>query len=232
MTNTAPRKLLTFSYDDGIFQDIRLIRLLEKYGMRGTFHICSGLLGESGELIREGVTVGYGKIPKNEIKSVYQGHEVSAHTVTHKRLTELSDTEIIREVEDDRAWLSELVGYEVCGLAYPFGARDERVMSLIRNNTGVRYARTSGTSRGFGMPSDMLALSPSARHYTDEHWRDLFTLGERFISLNPESDAHLCVMGHAYEFDIHNTWDKFESFLKMMAGHADITYATLSEATL
>lgn len=229
----APRKLLSFSYDDGILQDIRLIRLLEKYGMRGTFHICSGLFGQDCELLREGVTVGHTKIPKNEIKSVYSGHEVSAHTVSHKRLTELSDTEIIREIEGDRLSLSELVGYEVKGLAYPFGLCDERVTALIKKNTGVLYARKSTPSLVFDTSDESLLFRPTARHYTEEHWRELFTLGEKFIKAAPtKGDLHFCVMGHSYEFDIKNSWDRLEEFLKMMSGHGDITYATLSEALL
>ncbi len=37
-------KYLTFSYDDGVTQDIRLIELFNKYGMKATFNINSGLL--------------------------------------------------------------------------------------------------------------------------------------------------------------------------------------------
>jgi hypothetical protein len=34
------------------------------------------------------------------------------------------------------------------------------------------------------------------------------------------------VWGHSYEFDIDNTWDKFEEFCKMMSGRDDIFYGT------
>ena len=46
-------KLLTLSYDDGVTQDIRLIELFNKYGLKATFNINSELLGHDGELIRE-----------------------------------------------------------------------------------------------------------------------------------------------------------------------------------
>ena len=32
-------KALTFSYDDGVEQDIRFIEILDKNGLRGTFNI-------------------------------------------------------------------------------------------------------------------------------------------------------------------------------------------------
>lgn len=39
------KKAITFSYDDGVTQDIRLIELLDKYGLKCTFNLNSGLQG-------------------------------------------------------------------------------------------------------------------------------------------------------------------------------------------
>lgn len=36
-------KALTFSYDDGVEQDMRLVKLLDDHGMKGTFNLNSGL---------------------------------------------------------------------------------------------------------------------------------------------------------------------------------------------
>ena len=41
-------KAITFSYDDGVTQDQRLISLFNKYGLKGTFNLNSGLLGKPG----------------------------------------------------------------------------------------------------------------------------------------------------------------------------------------
>ena len=38
-------KAVTFSYDDGVTQDIRLAELFHKYGLKATFNINSELLG-------------------------------------------------------------------------------------------------------------------------------------------------------------------------------------------
>ena len=37
-------KAMTLSYDDGAKDDIRLIEIMQKYGLKGTFNICSGRL--------------------------------------------------------------------------------------------------------------------------------------------------------------------------------------------
>lgn len=36
-------KAVTFSYDDGVEQDRRLVELFNKYGMKATFNINSGI---------------------------------------------------------------------------------------------------------------------------------------------------------------------------------------------
>ena len=42
------QKAVTFSYDDGVTQDVRLCEILSSYGLKGTFNINSGLFGEVG----------------------------------------------------------------------------------------------------------------------------------------------------------------------------------------
>ena len=41
-------KAITFSYDDGVTQDQRLIEMFDRYGLKATFNINSGLLGKAG----------------------------------------------------------------------------------------------------------------------------------------------------------------------------------------
>ncbi len=39
-------KALTFSYDDGMKHDRRLVELFNRYGLKGTFHLNGGLFPE------------------------------------------------------------------------------------------------------------------------------------------------------------------------------------------
>ena len=112
-------KALPFSFDDAVTQDIRLIELLEKYNLKCTFNLNSGFLGQKGILDRWGRRISHYKIHPEDVKYVYDGHEVAVHTVNHPVLPDCSDEVVIREVEQDRISLSELVGYEVVGMAYP-----------------------------------------------------------------------------------------------------------------
>ena len=103
-------KAVTFSYDDGVTQDQRLISLLNKYGLKCTFNLNSELLGRPGSLLREEVTVAHVKPRACEVRAIYEGHEVAAHTLTHPMLPDLPDDEVVRQVEQDRLNLSELGG--------------------------------------------------------------------------------------------------------------------------
>ena len=44
-------KALTFSFDDGVTQDERLINIFNKYGLKGTFNLNSEFLGKNGNLL-------------------------------------------------------------------------------------------------------------------------------------------------------------------------------------
>ena len=223
------KKAITFSYDDTVTQDIRLIEILDKYGLKATFNLNSGLLGMDGMLIREGVEVSHVKIPASEIASVYKNHEVAAHTLTHPHLPKLPDDEVIRQVEEDRLNLSDLVGYEVVGMAYPGGGmnNNDRVARLIKNHTGIKYARTISLGYSFLPQPDLYRYKPTAFHLD---FADNYRLAADFFER--ETEGVFYIWGHSYEFDIHNTWDQFEDFCKAICGRPDVYYGTNKEILL
>ena len=225
-------KAVTFSYDDGVTQDQRLIQMLNKYGLKCTFNLNSGLLGKPGSLVREDVTVAHVKPRPCEVRGIYEGHEIAVHTLTHPALSHLSDEDVVREVEEDRIALSELAGYEVVGMAYPGGTHvmNEHVADLIRTRTGVKYARTTTSTHKFDLQQNLHIFNPTVYHHVE--WDKLFELGETFISLQTDVPQIYYIWGHAYEFDIHGDWERFEEFCRLISGHNDIFYGTNREVLL
>ena len=221
-------KAITFSYDDGVTQDIRLIEIFNKYGLKSTFNINSELLGFENKLIRDGVEISHNKNKKEDVKYIYDGHEVAVHTLTHPLLPQVQDDEeVIRQVKQDRENLSEIVGYDVNGMAYPGGGVncDDRVAKLIRENTDIQYARTITVTYGFDEHPDLYKFEGTLYHHQD--WNRLFELGEKFINLETETPKVFYIWGHAYEFDIFpERWQQFEEFCKMISGKDDIFYGT------
>lgn len=231
--NDLCKKVLTFSFDDGVVQDVRLIRLLDKYGMKATFNLSSGWLGGQMNIVCDGVSIPHIRNKPADVRYIYEGHEVAAHTLDHPLLPSVAeDAEVVRQVEEDRQKLSQLVGYEVVGMAYPGGGKnhDDRIAGLVQEHTGIRYARTVDSSFAFELPADLYRLKPSV--YSYRQMDEMFQMGERFLALQPKALKVFYVWGHAYELDIRNDWLRFESFLEMMSSRKDICYCTNKEALL
>ena len=226
------KKILTFSFDDGVTQDIRLIELFDRYGLKGTFNLNSELLGKPGELRYDYGRVDHNKVAPADVKTIYAGHEVAVHTLTHPTLPGVAhDGEIIRQVEQDRLNLSELVGYEVFGMAYPGGGTnfDSRCAELIRANTGVKYARTTVSTYAFApTQGDLIQFHPTCHFLRGEP--DLTTLANRFLNGEDDGLQLFYVWGHSYEMDLWNAWDKFEAFCQLISKRDDVLYATNLEA--
>ncbi len=223
-------KAITFSYDDGVTQDVRLAELFRKYGMKATFNLNSGMLGQSSTLM-PGRLVDHSKVKAEDVRHIYEGHEIAAHTLTHPMLPRMTEENIIRQVEEDRLALSALAGYEVVGFAYPGGGVnfDTRVANVIKANTGIKYCRTINSNGAFALSKNLYEFEPTVYHLEMDK---MIALGEKFLALKPEEPAIFYIWGHAYEFDINDTWDAFEEFLSMMANKNDIFYGTNKEVLL
>ena len=99
-------KVLTMSYDDGRTWDRKLVELFNSYKIKGTFHLNSGL--------RDGE-----RVPQSEWADLYQGHEISCHTVLHPTIERCPVEQVALQVLEDRRNLERSAGYPVRGLSYP-----------------------------------------------------------------------------------------------------------------
>ncbi len=221
------KKAVTFSFDDGVTQDIRLIEILNKYGLKGTFNLSAALMGLPRELDVRGVKVRHDKISPSLVKSVYAEHEVAAHGLTHPYLTRLDDETLVYQVEEDRRLLERLCGEPVVGMAYPFGDVDERVVTLLQERTGIRYCRTVTSTHTFiKQTEDLLRYNPTV-YYIEEGFEKLV---DEFLE---GEEGLLYIWGHSYEMDAGLiTWEKFEEICKKLAGRGDIFYGTNKEVLL
>lgn len=233
ITKSNKLKAVTFSYDDGVTQDIRLIELLNKYGLKCTFNLNSNLLGTKGILIRENKRISHYKIHPQDVKYVYEGHEVAVHTLTHPNLTQLDEETIINQVEQDRLNLSELTEYEVIGMAYPCGGinNDDRVAGIIKEHTGVSYCRTITNTDSFDKQDNLYRFNPNVYHIME--FDRLMQLGQQFVELKATSPQIFYIWGHSYEMDFQpDYWIKLEEFFKLISNRNDIFYGTNKEVLL
>jgi len=218
-------KALTFSYDDGVLQDERLIRIFNKYNLKATFNLNSEKFGQEAKLSRCNKLLNHTKVDIQDVKKLYQGHEVAAHTLSHPNLCKLYKDEIIYQVEQDRLNLSQLVDYEVCGMAYPGGGtnNNKSVAEIVRDYTNIKYARTTECNYTFDVQTWLYQFKPTVYHMEVDK---MFKLGEEFIKLKADRPQVYYIWGHSYEFDINDTWAEFAEFCKMISGRDDIFYGT------
>lgn len=220
----AKSKAIILSYDDGRVQDRQLVKLMNKYNLKGTFHLNSNKLGMTDYLT------------KNEIKELFKGHEVSIHSFNHPNLTTLSKIDIVYEVIEDRKELEFLMNYPIRGMAYPFGNNNDLVIETLKG-LGIEYARTVEDTYHFKIPENFLKWHPSIHQFSKAYW----------IPNNPENDAKelslfyktiedflqtkelalLDVWGHSWEMGNDNKrWEETEKFFKSIANNSSIYYTS------
>ena len=96
-------KAMTFSYDDGCGEDIRMADTLTKYGLKGTFNFNSYEARGEASLDRDVVI--------EHILS--KGHEIAVHGYLHRANGSLRPIEGIRDVLDCRLELENKYNQEV-----------------------------------------------------------------------------------------------------------------------
>lgn len=223
-------KAFTMSYDDGVFQDRRLVHLMNKYGIKATFNLNSGLIQKSeperwtGERVMRFYR---NRVPSvrmigDDLPELYQGHEVAIHGVNHIQLKEATKDETVKELLDDQKALSEMFGYKIEGAAFAYGQTNEFAPEILKS-AGIKYSRACVTTGNFDPWDDMYFYNGTC-HHADEK---LFDLAKQFIELKADSPQIFYVWGHSYEFDYDEAmWDRIEEFFKLISGHDDILYGT------
>jgi peptidoglycan/xylan/chitin deacetylase (PgdA/CDA1 family) len=217
-------KALILSYDDGPDADRKLVKLMNDYGLKGTFHLNSNKLNTKGYLT------------KDEIKSLFKGHEVSVHSANHPGLSGLSKIDIVYEVVEDRKELEKLTGNMVRGMAYPFGSYNDLVVETV-NGLGIEYARTVADSYNFSIPTNFLKWDPSIHQFGKAYFipndaendkkelASFYKLTDDFLKTT--SLALFDVWGHSWENNGEgNKWGEIENFFQLVSKRNDIYYTT------
>lgn len=214
-------KVLTLSYDDGSVHDIRLIEIMNKHGLKGTFNINSGMYLPE-DAVREKFN---GKLKLSEAQKLYidSGHEVAVHALTHPFLEKLDTSEIIYEITEDRRSIESLYGKITRGMAYPYGRYNDTVVDVLEK-CHIAYARTTKSTYQFRFPDNWLLLHPTCHH----NYENLGELIQKFVETpSRHRNAEMFYLwGHSHEFDKDDNWDVIERFAEYAGGHDHIWYAT------
>ena len=144
----APRpraSIVSLTFDDGDADNYPIAGVLTRHGLRGTWYIPSGLVGEPGYMTWEQLTT-----------LQADGHEIGGHSVDHINIDGLDPQALRRQVCDSRQALLE-AGLEAVSFAYPFGGYDEAAKQMVRE-CGYASARAIGAGPENIPPVDAFTL--------------------------------------------------------------------------
>ena len=212
-------KVITFSFDDGNLDDVPLINLLNKYGLKSTFNLNSGLLTENNCWTFAGQKQ-VRHLNYTEMGNLYDGHEIAAHSYTHPDLTKLCYKDIQNQIAIDKKILEALFDQTVEGFAYPMGTFNEDIGQVLKENN-ILYGRTTVPTRNFDLPENPIFWHPTC-HFMDERIEEL---AEQFLKLE-DTNAVFYIWGHSYEPLTEEQWDRFERLCQLISNKEDTAYLT------
>lgn len=222
MANNYPggkKKAFNITYDDGVLQDARFVKLLNKYGIKGTFNLNSQLMQEEFAWTHpNGMEVK--RLSPQAAKNLYDGHEIASHTLTHPYMHDLSDEELYRQLKTDKDNLESLFGRELKGFAVPFDYYDDRIAACAKA-CGFTYARKSQFTGNFTPCTDPYHWMTGIYHI-DPGLTD-------FVAdfLNTDEELALCqIVGHSYDLDAENLWGTIELIFAALGSRDDIWFCT------
>ena len=201
-------KYFLLSFDDGTIYDRRFVKLLNRYGFRGTFNLNSGL--------EDFVWYYEGSFPVrrqilSETVMQYRGHEVASHSLHHPWLNTLTPPEISREIGEDCAAIQKIFGLKEIGFGVPFTACGEREIRLIRRF--VRYIRLSEFAEDFTLPKDPYHIPIHALYHDGDVREKIARFAESDLK-----DGLFVLAGHSYELEALQHWDYMEQLLSFISG--------------
>lgn len=117
--NTHPLQgTVALTFDDGpnpIYTP-QILAILKKYNIKATFFV---------------VGMNVQKYPDIVKLAAAEGHLIENHSLTHPMLTQLNDTELLKEIVTPQNIIYNLTGKKPLCLRYPFSASNQHIRNVI-----------------------------------------------------------------------------------------------------
>ena len=214
-------KIVCLSFDDGTIYDEQFIKLLNKYNLKATLNLNSGM---KDFVWFYNDTQPIKRLDLKKYKDIYKGHEVASHSLTHPYFSSLSEEEIIRQVGEDLNNLSQIFHREIVGFAFPFHDQTEDNILTVSKHFDLQYIRHSHFTNEI-LPKDRYHIPINAMYYDDNIYDRL----EEFKNNDLENSLFL-IAGHSYEFEVKNHWEKIEKLLHYLKDSKELTVLTMKDA--
>ena len=228
------QRIVTTSWDDGDYTDLKLAELLRSRGIRGTFY----------------VPINYRVRPLDHCQLRVlssEGFEIGAHGFSHKPLWRLSPPELVQEVGPCKPILEDIIGRGVRMFCYPCGRYDARVVHALQaaGYWGARTVRLLATRPAFNPfempttlqifphpPSTYLKSVAGARSLESlrtclaqiSRLGSWLELGKKLFDSVLEDGGIWHLYGHSWEVERLGLWDDLCEMLDYVGGREGVSY--------
>lgn len=189
-------RIATLSFDDGGWQDEYVTKCLNDLGVPATFYLCAGYLDR----------FHYHDLA-DRIPSVYEGHEIGSHSLTHADFQKVDAAQAFRECTEARHILRHYFHQPIDCFCWPYGVVSRIGFTALRD-AGYRYGRTVAlwqTKQNVIAPEYQIAVSH--RIPLDIPTEELLT------------HPYVHLFGHGYEIRDSRRAKDISGYVQFLLGH-------------
>jgi peptidoglycan/xylan/chitin deacetylase (PgdA/CDA1 family) len=230
---------VSFSWDDGALEDLKLMDLALKYKMPGMFFIPA--INNERRVMNRG-----------EIMTLSGNNfEIGSHTYSHIYLTQLPIKKAEDEIVNGKNYLQDLLGKEILHFCFPGGKSNTALIDFSKRH--FNSARTADTGSFVNIGEFLIKptfhlynrgkkslfyhslINTSLFQTTIKHIKsnDYFNLIQSIIQdlASSNKQYNILIWGHSWEIEKYNYWKKLEelfAFINSQPGIEKTLYSNLS----
>ena len=149
--------IVGITFDDGFISfHNNALPILQKYRLPAALFVPTGNLGKrpNWDLQEDCSDADEVIMNKEQVVELDKaGYEILSHTVSHPYLTEIDDIKLQDELERSKQALEQIVGHDIVGISYPYGAYNDKV---------CKAAKRTGYQIGFCVEPYSVDSSPNS----------------------------------------------------------------------
>jgi len=227
-------RIVTTSWDDGHLLDMELMKLLNKYNLKGTFYVP---ISNPEQKVMSG----------KDLRILSTDFEIGAHTLSHQDLTIIPLRDAKEEILEGKKQLEAILGKEVKMFCYPKGHYNKKILNLVRE-AGFIGARTVECFHT-NMPKDPYRMWTTLHVYPgsirknlgncmyNKNIRGLFSvfknfgkswkrLAKYYFDCIYKQGGVFHLWGHSREIEKLGLWEELEEVFEYISNKKNVIYVS------